>query len=145
MSWFTELFSSGASSLLDSAGKIIDEFVTSGEEKLEARNKLEKIVNEFKTKTMDAAGQLDKEITDRLRIDMQSDSWLSKNIRPMGLLFMLFTTVTLVYMTTFGDLTPLQVDVLKSWMPLVINVLIAIIGFYYGSRGIEKFSKFKNK
>ena len=141
MSWFSDMFTGGAADLVDSIGGALDELITSDDERLAAKNKLQSLVNDFKVKTLDAAAQQDKEVTSRHMADMSSDSWLSKNIRPMGLLFMLVTTVVLVYTTTFSDLTTPQIDVLKSWITPIVSIVSTIIVFYYGSRGFEKVKK----
>ncbi len=145
MGWFTDLISGGASTLLDSAGKIIDDLVTSDEERLDARNRLESIINDYESKVLEAQSKLDKEITERLRIDMASDSWLSKNVRPLMLAVTAGTIYLLVYLTVFTSLTELQIRVLEGWIPMIVGLFGVMVSFYFGSRGFEKISNIKNK
>ncbi len=145
MGWFTDLISGGASDLLDSAGKIIDDLVTSDEERLDAKNRLESIINDYQSKVLEAQSKLDKEITERLRIDMSSDSWLSKNVRPLMLAVTAGTIYLLVYLTVFTSLTELQIRVLEGWIPMIVGLFGVMVSFYFGSRGIEKISNIKSK
>ena len=101
MNWLTNLFSSGASTLVDSVGKAVDSLVTSDEERGKLKNEMEEIVNNFKTTQLELMAKYDTEITARHANDMKSDSWLSKNIRPLTLAFMVLSTVLLAYLTTF--------------------------------------------
>jgi len=74
---------------------------------------------------------LNNELTERLKADMQSDSWLSKNIRPMSLIFLLVLFATQVYVKN-GDLA------------ITSTLLKTVFSFYFGSRGLEKaFTIFK--
>jgi len=136
--WFTNLFSSGVDKVVGSVGKAIDDLVTSDEERLQLKNALQKEMNGFKTSQMSHVENLEQQITDRHKTDMSSDSWLSKNIRPLALAFMTGATVLLAYLTIFAELTTGQVSALEAWLPLLTNLLMLIYGFYFGSRGIEK-------
>ena len=65
---------------------------------------------------------------------MNSDSWLSKNIRPMVLAFLVISTVLIVFI----DSGAIAFEVKESWVDLLQIVLITVIGAYFGSRGLEK-------
>ena len=137
MSWFTDLFSSGASKLVESVGGVIDELSTSDEEKLQLKNQLQQIINDHAEKQMSYVSQYDKEITERHKADMASDSWLSKNIRPLVLAFLTVATVFLAYSTIF--VLPIEkTALLTPWISLLQTILMTAYGFYFGSRGIEK-------
>lgn len=144
MSWFTNLFSSGASKLVDSVGNAIDNLVTSDEEREQLKNELTKEVNSFKKVQLEHVETLEQQITDRHKIDMQSDSRLSKNVRPVMLVFMTVATVVLSYLTVFTELTQLQIDTLNGWLPLLQTLLITAYSFYFGSRGFEKYKQMKS-
>lgn len=144
MSWFTNLFASGASKLVDSVGNAIDNLVTSDEEREQLKNELTKEVNSFKKVQLGHVETLEQQITDRHKIDMQSDSWLSKNVRPVMLVFMTVATVVLSYLTVFTELTQLQIDTLNGWLPLLQTLLITAYSFYFGSRGFEKYKQMKS-
>ena len=68
---------------------------------------------------------------------MQSDSWLSKNIRPLVLIFLCISTVLLIFI----DAGVISFDVKSSWVDLLQLVLMTTIGAYFGGRSIEKVKK----
>lgn len=143
MSFLTNLFSSGASSLIETVGKVADSLITSDEERGKLKNEMERVVNEFKETQLEHIGKYDQEITARHASDMKSDSWLSKNIRPLTLAFMVLSTVVLAYMTTF-KLDPAKIDILTPWISLLTTLDVTIFSFYFGSRGVEKIVKSLN-
>ena len=82
-----------------------------------------------------------KEVTTRWDNDMTSDSWLSKNVRPITLLYLLLIMTVLV----IGDSIPGGFIVKDIWVTLVESLLITVIIAYFGSRGVEKYKKISNK
>ena len=82
MSILGKMFSGGAADLINSVGDVVDNLHTSKEEKLAAQHKIKKLVASYEV-------EMEKNITDRWKADMNSDSWLSKNIRIIGLTFLL--------------------------------------------------------
>ena len=126
MALLTNLFSK----LLGDSSKIIDEVVTSQEEKLILKNELEKILNENRV-------VIEQEVTKRWQSDMQSDSWLSKSIRPLVLAWLVVSTTLLIFI----DAGVIQFVVEDKWVDLLQIVLITVIGAYFGSRGLEKIKK----
>jgi mannitol-specific phosphotransferase system IIBC component len=83
---------------------------------------------------------MEKEISSRWAADMTSDSWLSKNVRPMVLIFLVVSTVLLVFI----DAGVIEFEVKASWVDLLQLVLITVIGAYFGGRSIEKVRKNKD-
>ncbi len=77
------------------------------------------------------------EISKRWDSDMQSDSWLSKNVRPITLIYL--TLATTIYIV----LDSLQIDfkIDEAWIELLKTLLVTIYVAYFGSRGFEKFKK----
>ncbi len=126
MALLTNLFSK----LLGDSSKIIDEVVTSQEEKLTLKNELEKILNENRV-------VIEQEVTKRWQSDMQSDSWLSKSIRPLVLAWLVVSTTLLIFI----DAGVIEFVVEDKWVDLLQIVLITVIGAYFGSRGLEKIKK----
>jgi hypothetical protein len=126
MALLTNLFSK----LLGDASEIVDEVVTSQEEKLTLKNELEKILNENRV-------VIEQEVTKRWQSDMQSDSWLSKSIRPLVLAWLVVSTTLLIFI----DAGVIQFVVEDKWVDLLQIVLITVIGAYFGSRGLEKIKK----
>ena len=77
---------------------------------------------------------LEKEISSRWNADMNSDSWLSKNIRPMTLAFLVISTVLMIFI----DAGTINFVVEEKWTDLLQLVLITVIGAYFGGRSLEK-------
>tara|TARA_R100000008_G_scaffold76798_1_gene56860 strand:+ start:385 stop:777 length:393 start_codon:yes stop_codon:yes gene_type:complete len=130
MSILTKIFSAGASDLVKNVGGVIDNLHTSKEEKLEAERKIKDMI-------MGYEAEMQKQVTERWKVDMQSDSWLSKNIRPMVLIFLVVSTVLLIFI----DAGIIQFEVKASWVDLLQLVLITVIGAYFGGRSLEKVKK----
>jgi hypothetical protein len=126
MALLTNLFSK----LLGDSSKIIDEVVTSQEEKLTLKNELEKILNENRV-------VIEQEVTKRWQSDMNSDNWLSKSIRPLVLAWLVVSTTLLIFI----DAGVIEFVVEDKWVDLLQIVLITVIGAYFGSRGLEKIKK----
>jgi hypothetical protein len=143
ISWLTSLFSKGATELVGAVGGIIDELHTSDEEKLTIKARIEAAVLKHNEVQMQYISQYDQEITKRHETDMKSDSWLSKNIRPMVLLFLTVATVILAYTTIF-ILDVSEVSLLQPWLDLLTILLVTVYAFYFGSRGIEKVQKIRS-
>ena len=76
-----------------------------------------------------------KSVSKRWESDMASDSYLSKNVRPLSLIFLTVTTVVLIYLDSF-DAT---ITVPNEWIDLLKSLLLGIYIAYFGSRGIEKY------
>ena len=130
MSILTKIFSSGAGELVKSVGGVIDNLTTSKEEKLEAEQKIKELISNHEV-------EMEKNITERWKMDMASDSWLSKNIRPLVLVFLVISTVLLIFI----DAGVISFEVKASWVDLLQLVLITVIGAYFGGRSLEKVKK----
>ena len=130
MSVIANLLSGGAAKLVESVGGVLDNLTTSKEEKLEAEAKIKDLV-------MGYEAEMQKQVTERWKMDMQSDSWLSKNIRPLVLIFLVVSTVLLIFI----DAGIIQFEVKSSWVDLLQLVLITVIGAYFGGRSLEKVKK----
>ena len=128
MTFFKKLFNSGE--LVKEVGSVVDNLTTTNEEKLEAKKKLKQVVLDYE-KTIQV------EVSERWRRDMQSDSWLSKNIRPMVLIFLCVSTVLLIFID--AGFYSFSVD--QSWIDLLKVVLMTCIGAYFGGRSFEKTKK----
>ena len=130
MSILTKIFSGGATELVKGVGGIIDNLHTSKEEKLAAELKIKELVASYEV-------QMEKEISSRWEADMKSDSWLSKNVRPMTLIFLVVSTVLLIFI----DAGVIDFVVEAKWTDLLQLVLITVIGAYFGGRSFEKVKK----
>ena len=132
MSILTNLFSGGAADLVKGVGGVIDNLHTSKEEKLAAEQKIKELVANYEI-------EMEKNITDRWKADMNSDSWLSKNIRPLVLAFLVVCTVLMIFI----DAGSINFVVEEKWTDLLQLVLITVIGAYFGGRTMEKRKKTK--
>ena len=130
MSIISKIFSSGATELVKGVGGVIDNLHTSKEEKLEAEQKIKELIASYEI-------EMEKNITDRWKADMNSDSWLSKNVRPMVLIFLVVCTVFMIFI----DAGTIAFEVEQKWTDLLQLVLMTTIGAYFGGRSIEKRSK----
>ena len=130
MGILNKLFSGGASKLVDSVGSVLDNVITTDEEKLEAKRKLKELI-------LSHEAEMERNITDRWSADMNSDSWLSKNVRPMTLIFLVVSTVLMIFI----DAGTIQFTVEEKWTDLLQLVLITVIGAYFGGRSLEKRKK----
>jgi len=125
-----KLFSGGAADLVKGVGGVIDNLHTSGEEKLEAERKIKELVANYQV-------EMEKNITNRWEADLKSDSWLSKNVRPLVLIFLIICTMLLIFI----DAGTIKFEVKSSWVDLLQLVLITVIGAYFGGRSLEKVKK----
>ena len=126
----TKLFSGGAADLVKGVGGVIDNLHTSKEEKLEAERKIKELIANYEV-------EMEKNITARWEADLKSDSWLSKNVRPMVLIFLIVCTMLLIFI----EAGAIKFDVKDTWVDLLQLVLITVIGAYFGGRSFEKVKK----
>jgi len=127
MSILNKLFSSGAAELVKGVGGVLDNLTTTKAEKLEAKRKMQDLIASHEAK-------MEANITDRWKSDMNSDSWLSKNVRPLVLVFLVVSTVLMIFI----DAGVLAFNVEEKWTDLLQLVLITVIGAYFGGRTMEK-------
>ena len=130
MSILTKIFSGGATELVKGVGGIIDNLHTSKEEKLAAELKIKQLISDYEV-------EMEKNITSRWEADLKSDSWLSKNVRPLVLIFLIVCTMLLIFI----DAGTIKFIVEPKWTDLLQLVLITVIGAYFGGRSLEKTKK----
>ena len=124
------LLSGGAADLVKGVGGVIDDLHTSEEERMAAEQKIKEIIANYEV-------EMEKNITSRWEADLKSDSWLSKNVRPMVLIFLIVCTMLLIFI----DAGALKFNVKDSYIDLLQLVLITVIGAYFGGRSLEKVKK----
>ena len=78
-------------------------------------------------------------VTRRWESDNQADSFLTKNVRPLSLVFLTIATVVLIYLDSFS----ISIEVPSEWIELLKSLLLGIYIAYFGSRGIEKYRSIK--
>ena len=127
MNILSKIFSSGATDLVKGVGGVLDNLTTSKEEKLEAEQKIQELIANYEV-------EMEKNITSRWEADLKSDSWLSKNVRPLVLIFLIVCTMLLIFI----DAGALSFEVEEKWTDLLQLTLITVIGAYFGGRSFEK-------
>ena len=119
--------------------KILDKFFPDPEQKAKAQLELLKMQQEGDFKQIEADIVEQQELTKRAQADMLSDSWLSKNIRPMTLLAILLGYFIFAMMSAYGmDANTAYVELLGQWGMLIMS-------FYFGGRTLEKIMDMKTK
>jgi uncharacterized membrane protein (DUF106 family) len=125
--------------LLDVGMKVLDKFIPDPEAKAKAQAELLKMQQEGRMAELNADNIENQELTKRMQADMASDSWLSKNIRPMTLIYILTAYLALALFDAFGlDISDSFVSLLGQWGMLVMS-------FYFGGRTLEKIMDMKSK
>jgi len=119
--------------------KVLDKVLPDPEAKAKAMAELTKIQNEGKLAELNADNIENQELTKRLEADMKSDSWLSKNIRPMTLVFIL------VVYSTFAMMSAWDIEVNNNYVELLGQWGMLIMSFYFGGRTLEKIIDMKGK
>ena len=119
--------------LIKDIGKVVDDLTTTDEERLEAKHRIEQLLE-------NADKDAQQQVTDRWKLDMQSDSFLSKNIRPLVLVFL--TAMFTILAFTDGNIGEFSIQ--KEYIPIFQTLLITVYGAYFVGRTWEKGSK-KNK
>ena len=130
MSILNKIFSTGATELINGVGGVLDNLTTTKEEKLTAEEKIKDMILGYE-------GEMQRQVSERWKSDMNSDSWLSKNVRPMTLVFLIICTMLLIFI----DAGFLNFNVKDSYVDLLQLVLITVIGAYFGGRSLENVKK----
>jgi len=125
---FKKLF--GLDNVGEKLGDLADRFIQSKDEKAQFEKEMTQIF-------LDAEKDIQKNISERWKTDMSSNSWLSKNVRPMVLIFLVVSTVLLVFI----DAGVIHFEVKANWVDLLQLVLITVISAYFGGRSFEKIKR----
>lgn len=120
--------------VIKEVGKVIDDLTTTEEEKLEAQKKIVQILEE-------ADKQAQEEITARWTADMASDSFLSKNIRPLVLIYLTFIFSILAFFD--GNIGEFKIA--EEYIPIFQTLLVTVYGAYFVGRSWEKAKSMNNK
>ena len=121
--------------VIKDVGEVIDKLTTTEEEKLQIKKDIQVIVEK-------AAATAEDQITKRWESDMTSDSWLSKNTRPMALIFLSFMAIAFIWVDSHGYI---DFTVEQEWINLLKTLTTTVYVAYFGSRGAEKFKSISNK
>jgi|TARA_B110001450_G_scaffold64071_1_gene60669 hypothetical protein len=122
-----KLFQWLTGSVIKEIGNAVDKLTTTEEEKLIIKKQVQEILEQ-------ADNNAQIQVTDRWKADMASDSWLSKNIRPMILVFLTFVFSALAF--TDGNIGEFKIA--KEYIPIFQTLLITVYGAYFVGRSWEK-------
>jgi len=125
--------------LVDVGMKVLDKFIPDPEAKAKAQAELLKMQQEGRLAELNADMNEQNNVSDRWKADMSSDSWLSKNIRPMALIAILGGYFVFAMMSAFG------LNANESYVTLLGNWGMLVFGAYFGSRTLEKVTEIRNK
>jgi hypothetical protein len=131
----------GLDAILNIGGKLIDKLIPDPEAKAKAQFELTKMAQDGELAKMANDSKLyeleQNNLTERMQADMASDSWLSKNIRPMTLIYILVAYLILAILDAAAlDIADAFVELLGQWGMLVMS-------FYFGGRTLEKIMDMK--
>jgi uncharacterized membrane protein (DUF106 family) len=125
--------------LLDVGMKVLDKFIPDPEAKAKAQKELLQMQQEGRIAELNADNVEAQEISKRWQADMASDSWLSKNIRPMTLVYILTAFILMAVVDGFGfHISEAYVNLLGQWGMVVMTA-------YFGGRTLEKIMDMKAK
>ena len=110
---FAKIFGKAGTGIVDDISNVVDKFVRTKDEKAQFEKELTEIF-------LNAETEMQKNITERWKADTTSDSWLSKNVRPLVLIFLVVSTVLLI----FVDAGIIKFEVKANWVDLLQLTLI---------------------
>ena len=125
-----KLFGGVGANIAEKISNIIDKHTFSKVEKAQFEKEMNQIF-------LDAESTIQESVTERWKTDLKSDSYLSKNVRPLVLIFLVVSTVLMMFI----DAGVLSFNVEAKWTDLLQLVLITVIGAYFGGRSLEKVKK----
>ena len=120
--------------VIKEVGDVIDKLTTTEEEKLLIKKQIQEIMDK-------ANAEAEGQITKRWESDMKSDSWFSKNTRPMALIFLSFMAIAFIWVDSHHEIS---FTVEQEWIGLLKQLLTTVYIAYFGSRGVEKFKSISN-
>jgi hypothetical protein len=118
--------------LLDVGMKVLDRFVPDPAEKAKAQAELLKMQQEGRLAELNADMNEQNNVSERWKADLGSDSWLSKNVRPMTLVALLVAYFIFATASAFG------LDVKQAYVELLGQMIMLIVSAYFGGRTLEK-------
>ena len=129
----------GIDDIISVGMKLVDKLIPDPAAKAQAQLDLAKLAQEGKLADLQADMNEQNNVSDRWKADMTSDSWLSKNIRPMALIAILGGYFVFAMMSAFG------LNANESYVTLLGNWGMLVFGAYFGSRTLEKVTEIRNK
>lgn len=126
----SKLFGNGGGAVVDKLAGVADKFIRTKDEKAEFEKEMTQIL-------IEAEAQMQKNVTERWKADLEHGNWLTRSVRPLVLVFLIVSTVLMVFI----DSGSIAFEVEEKWTDLLQIVLITVIGAYFGGRSVEKLRK----
>jgi len=126
----SKIFGDAGGSVVDKLAGVADKFIRTKDEKAEFEKEMTQIF-------IEAESQMQKNVTERWKADLEHGNWLTRSVRPLVLIFLIVATVLMVFI----DSGSLAFNVEEKWTDLLQIILITVIGSYFGGRSIEKIRK----
>jgi hypothetical protein len=125
-----KIFGNAAGGVAEKISGIIDKHTFSKEEKARFEKEMTEVF-------IQAESDMQQNVTERWKADLEHGNWLTRSVRPLVLVFLIVTTVLMVFI----DSGSINFNVEEKWTDLLQLVLITVIGAYFGGRSIEKVRK----
>ena len=126
----SKLFGNGGGAVVDKLANVANKFIRTKDEKAEFEKEMTQIF-------IEAEKEMQKNVTERWKADLEHGNWLTRSVRPLVLVFLIVTTVLMVFI----DSGSIAFQVEEKWTDLLQLVLITVIGAYFGGRSVEKLRK----
>ena len=126
----SKIFGDAGGNVVDKLAGVADRFIRTKGEKAEFEKQMTQIF-------IEAESQMQKNVTERWKADLEHGNWLTRSVRPLVLIFLIVATVLMVFI----DSGSLVFNVEEKWTDLLQIILITVIGSYFGGRSIEKIRK----
>ena len=126
----SKLFGNTGGAVIDKLAGVADKFIQTKEEKAEFEKEMTQIF-------IEAEKEMQKNVTERWKADLEHGNWLTRSVRPLVLVFLIVTTVLMVFI----DSGSIAFQVEEKWTDLLQLVLITVISAYFGGRSVEKLRK----
>jgi cation transport ATPase len=134
MNIWSKIFGKEGIQVADKVSEVVDKFIHTKDEKVAFKKEMVELFNK-------AQAEKEKNVTDRWVSDMSSDNQLSKSVRPLTLIFLIVSTILLIFIDS-GFITFVVDD---EWKDLLKVLLVTVVAAYFGGRSYEKGIKIKNK
>ena len=122
-----KLFGNAAGGIVDKLGSVADRFITTGDEKRKFKKDMESLF-------LQAEAEMQKNVTERWKVDLINGNTLTRSVRPIVLLFLIISTVLLV----FVDSGSIKFEVSSEWIELLKVLLMVTVSADFGGRSYEK-------
>ena len=123
-----KLFGDAAGGIVSKLAGVADKFIQTKEEKDAFQKEMTQIL-------IQAEAEMQKNVTERWKADLEHGNWLTRSVRPLVLIFLIVATVLMVFI----DSGSLGFNVEQKWTDLLQLVLMTTIGAYFGGRSVEKY------